>query len=714
VNIKAFRCDNGGEFVNRKATELMKEKGIVLQLTVAYNPQQNGRAEVMNRHYSEMVRSMLVNAALPNEFWAEALMHATFIKNRTIRKDQKESPVKMCFGKEENLSRIKVFGCKVEYLIPKEKRNKLEEKTRTGIYLGTSDSCYPDYSNSTKHAYRLFDLESCEVVYARDATFFENVFPFVSETLLSLSCDEFSTLANLSYTYEQVMNSEERGSWEKAIKDELKSLEDNGTWDIVEEDKTQRLVEMKWVLNKKFKADGSFDKYKARLVARGFTRTHGIDYLDSYCPTPKPSIIRVLLMKALENKWVVKQLDVKSAFLNGVLKNDVYCKPIQGMNIPTGKVVKLKKALYGLQEAGREWYQTYRNALLNIGFKETKMEPCLFIKVHELSIIYVLLYIDDQLIVGQEVPVEATIKEICSLFEMNNFGIISSYLGVNHEFLNGDYYLGQKKMVDDIIIKFKLSDSKISQFPLSKTVKTDYERCVEGVPYREIVGSLMYLGTMTRPDIMFSVSWLSRYLEKPSKYQWMEAKRVVRYLKGTKDYALKISTTTKKRLVVYTDSDFADGSDYKSTSGCVVCLGRTVLSWFSRKQSITALSTTEAEFIALGESIRELLFWKSALEELKVDITEAVIYCDNQSAIKIALGECLNARTKHFGVILQRVRDHVKLGDFKLEYIPTNDNIADIMTKPLSGEKFKNFRDFVVYDVSGLRGSVEVQTKNLG
>lgn len=164
VNIKAFRCDNGGEFVNRKATELMKEKGIVLQLTVAYNPQQNGRAEVMNRHYSEMVRSMLGNAGLPNEFWAEALMHATFIKNRTIRKDQKESPVKMRFGKEENLSRIKVFGCKVEYLIPKEKRNKLEEKTRTGIYLGTSDSCYPDYSNSTKHAYRLFDLESCEVM----------------------------------------------------------------------------------------------------------------------------------------------------------------------------------------------------------------------------------------------------------------------------------------------------------------------------------------------------------------------------------------------------------------------------------------------------------------------------------------------------------------------------------------------------------------------
>jgi hypothetical protein len=294
VNIKAFRCDNGGEFVNRKATELMKEKGIVLQLTVAYNPQQNGRAEVMNRHYSEMVRSMLVNAGLPNEFWAEALMHATFIKNRTIRKDQKESPVKMCFGIEENLSRIKVFGCKVEYLIPKEKRNKLEEKTRTGLYLGTSDSCYPDYSNSTKHAYRLFDLESCEVVYARDATFFENVFPFDSDTLLSLSCDEISTLANLSYTYEQVMNSEERGSWEKAIKDELKSLEDNGTWDIVEEDKTQRLVEMKWVLNKKFKADGSFDKYKARLVARGFTRTHGIDYLDSYCPTPKPSIISVV------------------------------------------------------------------------------------------------------------------------------------------------------------------------------------------------------------------------------------------------------------------------------------------------------------------------------------------------------------------------------------------------------------------------------------
>lgn len=281
---------------------------------------------------------------------------------------------------EECFDSVRTFGCKAEYKVPDEKREKLDQKSRTALYLGTIDSCHADYFNTTRKAHRLYELEDFNIVYARDVVFNENEFPY-----------QKPAIASLSVSYGDAMGSDEHEAWKDAMKVELKAHADNKRWDMVDQTSDMKLVEMKWVLTKKYKADGSFDRYKARLVARGFTRKLGVDYDECFCPTPRPGVIRVLIKFGLRNGWKVQQLDVKSAFLNGILDNLVYCKPAPGMGIRNGKALQLRKALYGLQEAGREWDKTYKHALMSIGFAETKHEPCVFMKDHAESMIYVVI-----------------------------------------------------------------------------------------------------------------------------------------------------------------------------------------------------------------------------------------------------------------------------------------------------------------------------------
>jgi hypothetical protein len=679
-----LRTDNGKEYLNDEILTYIIENGITLQLTVPYTPQQNGRAEVLNKHLLDMVRSMLIHAHLPFGFWGEAIQHAVYIHNRTIQSGKTSTPMTMCFSKNPDLEKVKVFGCKVEFWLPAEKREKLDEKTHTGIYLGSIDEYHPNETNITHKAYRLYDLKEMAVVYSRDCKFYESDFPYEKELLYSLNT-----------TYTDALNSNEKEEWRNAINTELKNHEKNETWDIVNAPEGVTLIKLKWVLTVKKKADGTFDKHKARLVACGFPRIKGIDYQESFSPTPKPSSIKLFITNALNKNWKITQLDVKSAFLNGVLEAPVYCVPKEEMNVNNGKVIRLKKALYGLQEAGRQWFQLYKNTLINIGFKQLEGEPCYFIKTENGDNLHIIIYIDDQLLAGSEWLINNTIQKLNEVFQMENLGEISSYLGI--KFLKGDhsYMLHQEGLINQLLQKFELENAAISYVPLGSGIANiECDKC-DDKQYRQIIGSLMYIATSTRPDIMFSVSWLSRFLGKSTTHQFKEAKRVIRYLKGTINYSTKLRSMKNMVMQVFVDADYANGEDYKSTTGCLIFLDNCLVSWFSRKQNLTSLSTTESEFTALGEAIREVLYLTGIIREIGIVLQSVNIYCDNQSAIKIAKSQNMNARTKHFGVI-NRIRDHLNDNDFNLEYISSDENLADLLTKPLKRVKFKTLRDQVV------------------
>jgi hypothetical protein len=693
VSIKGLRCDNGGEYLNAKLIEYIVDKGITLQLTIPYSPSQNGKAEVLNRHITEMIRSMLETSGLPHGFWAEAMMHAVYIRNRTLKKRTNRIPVEQCFGVEGDLKNIKVFGCHAEYWIADEKRDKLEPKTHTALYLGTDDSLNVSKINITRSGYRLYDLKNMTVIHSRDVKFFEKKFPY-----------KISTVAALHMEYKDIETSEEKEKWIEAINAELENHNRNSTWEIVSYPEGQKLINLKWVLTTKVKADGTYDKHKARLVAKGFTREFGWDYDESFSPTPKLGSIIMLLMIANKNSWSVCQLDVKGAFLHGVLDREVYCRPIQGMNIEPGYVIRLKKALYGLQEAGRQWFETYKKALLSLGFKQAKSELCYFYLpgTEGESLVHIIIYVDDQIITGKNSDISKITKQLEDFFEMTKSEDISSFLGIDFARTeNNRLSMSQPGLIQKIIERFNLKDAKISPIPLSTDKCEDISELFESKElFQQIVGSLMYVARSTRPDIMFASSFLSRKLQKPTTKDWIEAKKVVRYLKGTLKYKNMIGSTNEdNKLIVYADSDFAESADRKSTSGCVVLLNDTMISWFSRKQDLTALSTTEAELVALGEAMRELLYWKQVIIEMGINLSEAKLKCDNQGAIKIVNTEGLKGRTKHIGVIIWRLRDLVKEQEIKLEYIPSDTNIADIFTKALGNQKFGTIRDRLVNNV---------------
>jgi hypothetical protein len=619
-------------------------------------------------------------------FEASAFMHAIFIKNRSIREGKNVTPIEECFKIKESMENVKVFGCHAEYWVPSEKREKLEEKTKTAIYLGTSDSCNVNELNMTRKGYRLYDIEEFKIIYSRDVRFFENEFPYRD-----------SKLVVLNMSYNDIFSSKNKTEWKEAIEAELKAHEINKTWEIVPRPEGVKLVNMKWVLTEKRKADGSFDKFKARLVARGFTRSLGTDYDVSYCPTPKLGSIRLLLMIALQKSWNVVQLDIKSAFLNGVLDKPVYCKPAEGIAIREGNVLCLKKALYGLQEAGRQWFQTYKSFIETLGFSQSNQEPCCFIKLVNQKSVYIIIYVDDQMLIGEEELVKSTINDIENKFETSSSGELSSFLGMRFVKYENDYAINQKGMIIKLIEKFEMNDAKGSKIPLgSGNCDPDSSECDNNM-YRQLIGSLMYIALSTRPDIMFAVSWLSRFLCAATNHHWKEVKRVIRYLKETINFSLNISSMKSKcHLVVHSDADFANADDKKSTSGGIVTLDGTLLTWFSRKQNLTALSTTESEFIALGESVREMIYWKNLLKEFGISPSKCIIRCDSQSCIKISLSEGINGRTKHFGVIVNRIRDHIKINDFEIEYTQSDLNIADIMTKALGRNKFESLRNRIL------------------
>jgi hypothetical protein len=412
----------------------------------------------------------------------------------------------------------------------------------------------------------------------------------------------------------------------------------------------------------------------------------------------------MLLMIANKNSWSVCQLDVKGAFLHGVLDREVYCRPIQGMNIEPGYVIRLKKALYGLQEAGRQWFETYKKALLSLGFKQAKSELCYFYLpgTEGESLVHIIIYVDDQIITGKNSDISKITKQLEDFFEMTKSEDISSFLGIDFARTeNNRLSMSQPGLIQKIIERFNDKDAKISPIPLSTDKFEDISELFESKElFQQIVGSLMYVARSTRPDIMFASSFLSRKLQKPTTKDWIEAKKVVRYLKGTLKYKNMIGSTNEdNKLIVYADSDFAESADRKSTSGCVVLLNDTMISWFSRKQDLTALSTTEAELVALGEAMRELLYWKQVIIEMGINLSEAKLKCDNQGAIKIVNTEGLKGRTKHIGVIIWRLRDLVKEQEIKLEYIPSDTNIADIFTKALGNQKFGTIRDRLVNNV---------------
>uniref|UniRef100_A0AAV1VFJ7 Reverse transcriptase Ty1/copia-type domain-containing protein n=1 Tax=Peronospora matthiolae TaxID=2874970 RepID=A0AAV1VFJ7_9STRA len=385
--------------------------------------------------------------------------------------------------------------------------------------------------------------------------------------------------------------------------------------------------------------------------------------------------------------WPIDQLGVVTAFLYGIMKEQVFCVIPEGVDLDGDfDCLELVKTIYGLKQASRVWNETFDEFVCFIGFQVSGFDPCLYIKTSDGHCVFVLVYVDDVLVTGSSPKLIAHTKEdLKTRFEMTDSGKCTFVLGI--ELLDGEdgsVTLCQRRYVDDILKRFGMDDCKAVSSPVdmsSRLVSSDAATKVDA-PFREAVGALMHLTTATRPDIAFAVGYVSRFMENPQEEHWVAVKRIFRYLQGTKIHGFWYKPSARIDFRGYSDADWAgDLTDRKSMSGYVYAIGAPV-SWGSKKQPTVSLSTSQAEYIALSLAIQEGKWnYRLPCEIMAAangDEPELTIRKDNQSCIKITKNPVNHGRAKHIDIKYHHIRDEVKRGEVKLGYCETTMMLADI------------------------------------
>ena len=407
-------------------------------------------------------------------------------------------------------------------------------------------------------------------------------------------------------------------------------------------------------------------------------------------------------------------MDVKSAFLNGFLEEEVYIEQPTGYEVKghENKVLKLNKALYGLKQAPRAWNTRIDKYFQENNFMKCPHEHALYTKMEKGDILLVCLYVDDLIFTGTNPRMfEEFKKAMAREFEMTDMGLMSYYLGIEVKQNKNGIFISQEGYAKEVLKRFNMANCKPISTPVECGVKLsrlDGGEKVDPTYFKSLVGSLRYL-TCTRPDILFGVGLVSRFMEEPTTTHLKTAKRILCYIKGTLDFGLSYSSSNNFRLVGYSDSDWAgDLDDRKSTTGFLFYIGDTTFTWISKKQLIVTLSTCEAEYVAVASCVCHAMWLKSLLKELKFAQKEATkIFVDNQSAIVLAKNLVFHDRSKHIDTRYHFIRECMANKEVRMTFTRSQDQIADILTKPLKHDVFLKLRAFLGITKSSLRGMLK-------
>ena len=875
--VKRLRSDRGGEYVGKAMQQYLDEQGILHNLTTPYTPQQNGRAERLNRTLVELARTILHHAGLDNGFWGAAVTYANWVRNRMGSKCLGgESPYRVLYGEVPDVSMARVWGCMAQYWVPDAQRSKLDPKARWGVFIGVAEK---------SKAWILWDVESHKVVESRDVLFHEglklqewkqrgpstvgttsqstftaSIFdgtwddsideepaqpdgmgeeepgeesgdpdeeeqqeqqprspPHMNqeeqlqpqeeqpqqqtpppkgvgddheqhmmtppttrlrtllqqqsrgspltprkrvtweEKLRSLehgeatplrrsdrtrhppdwytpgtsgmhaqvawvdgfgphevdeACDLFGACedgcvigkALVSQVMEprsvrEALSCEDAPKWKVAMQEEYNSHMENESWVLVDRPKESIVLSCGWIFKVKYNPDGTVERYKCRLVAKGYRQKKGLHYEEVFSPVGKQVTLKSLLAVAAHNGLHIHHMDVKTAFLNGKLKDRLYMEQPESFNDGTGRVCLLESSIYGLVQAPREWYLKLDEVLLECGFTRSECDPALYHRVTDQGTITLFLYVDDLLLFGSDLKLLEQVKGMLSKkFKMKDLGEVSYYLGMQVSRNDKGIFVSQQRYIEVMLEKYGLSDANPVETPLPHKFNVhahDVDRVVSGdkvKEYQSMVGSLMYASTTTHPEIAYAVSQLSKVQASPRLYHLKVAKRVMKYLKGVMHEGILFpSGGDTLQLVGYSDADYAgDKANCHSHSGYVFCINGAAISWKSQKQPVVALSTTESEYISLCKGVQEAVWLKRLLAELGHEQKGGVpMFVDNQSAIALAQNACLHGRTKHMQVRWHFIREMVEAGEVALRWCPTLQQAVDVLTKPLPEEGHK-------------------------
>nr|ABA94411.1 transposon protein, putative, unclassified [Oryza sativa Japonica Group] len=506
-------------------------------------------------------------------------------------------------------------------------------------------------------------------------------------------------------SYEEAMRSARSSEWLEVMKDEMKLMKLNNVWDLEEIPKGDKTVGCKWVYKTKYDSRGNIEKFKARLVAKGFTQREGIDYNETFSPVSCKDSFRIIMALVAHYDLELHQMDVKTTFLNGDLEEKVY------MAQPKGFVMKgngnmgcrLKRSIYELKQASRQWYLKFDGTIKKFGFQENVEDNCIYSKFKNGRFIFLILYVDDILLASSDVSLlQETKKFLSSNFDMKDLGEASYVLGIEIHRDRTKYALGlsQKTYIEKVLKKFNMYRCSATPAPIVKGEKYGASQCprnqyelneMKTKPYASAIGSLEYAQVCTRPNLAFVIGLLGRFQSNLGPEHWKLVKKVLHYFQGTKGLMLSYRRSESLQIMGYSDSDFTKDNT-KSTSGYVFTLAGGAISWKSSKQTITAGSTMYAEFIACYEATGQVNWLKKFILSLKVvDSIEKPLklYCDNEPAVMYAHSNQSSGAAKHIDIKYYVVKDKVRDQTISLEHIRTERMLADPLTKGLPPNVFK-------------------------
>lgn len=791
--LKEMRTDNGTEYVNDKVLQYLRAKGVVDQHSMPHTPQQNGKAERLNRTLQERVRAMLIESAMSNSYWAEAAVMANVLKNRSPAGSRPMTPVEMFTGKKPDLSRLQPFGAVAYATIPKElRRSKLDAVSVRGrlvgyasmgagyrialpdgrvirsrhvvfgtepaaaeppaaevapkhvtFMLGSDDSDeepaataaggqsgadaapgataaagQPGSSGEssqpvgasgavTRAAARAAAADTARSAAAANSRPIRSAagvpHPRYAPYAMSAMVDADSYSIPEPATYREAMESKHSEQWKQGCDDEIASLHQNNTWTLVDIPPGVDPIDLKWVFKVKRDGSGQLERFKARVVAKGFMQQEGIDFDEVYAPVSKYTTFRSLMAIAAAEDLEIQQLDVKTAFLQGELAEQVYVNQPEGYEEGgPGKCYLLHKAIYGLKQAPRTWHQRLHAELSNLGLTASEADAGLYTYNTKQESIYLLVYVDDILLISSSKPLISSVKQsLMSAFDVRDLGDATTFLGINiiRDRRSKSIRLIQQRLIGDTISKFGLADAKPASVPMSSSVKLSKEEGAplnkQAFPYGQLVGTLNYLAVCTRPDIAYAVGALSRYLHSPTTVHGQAARTVGRYLKGTADFGISYGSSSTSssngsniKLEGYCDSDYAGDLDTRrSTTGYVFTLNGGPISWQSKRQPTVAVSTAEAEYIAAAAAVKEALWLAKLMADLGYPQMPVPISGDNQAALKLLRNPISSLRSKHIDVVHHFARERVMRGEIQFSYISTADQLADFLTKAVPPAK---------------------------
>ena len=463
------------------------------------------------------------------------------------------------------------------------------------------------------------------------------------------------------------------------------------------------MVSAKWVFTWKSDENGKVVKAKARLVARGFSQRPGVDYNETFAPTPAAPCIRLMAAIACELQMDLCHFDVQQAFVQAELKETVLMRMPQGCGALSGRVLRLNRSLYGLKQASRSWHNHLVTRLKGLGFEQSLADACVFRLIEAGSVaVIAVVHVDDIFAVGRKERCDRFCEELNQLVPINNLGELRWYAGCHYsrDKVTGLLTISQKSFAEKTVRQFGVTTGRNTPLSTDVFLEDFDENEPDGLwPFRELVGSLMWLANQTRPDISNAVRAVARYAHAPKLKHWKAAKGILEYLKVTSSYGITFQRGSGLELVVYADAAYAPkDTRRKSVSGGIVMCGGAAVQWISRTQKCTTLSTSEAEYVAMGEGFKEALFLRSVWRFLLPDFGDPCIqvFEDNSGAIQLGVNPVTNSNSKHIDVRHHFLRELVEKGEFEISHVESEYQHADFLTKPLCKDAFRFHRNFVM------------------